>query len=110
MAPPETAAPAFVPTPPAAPFRVSPFSRLEKFTARSSMLMYTASLSYRSPPTSDIGAYSSFERSSSLRCFLSALGSGHGSGSLVRSPTAMSPTPATCTSWFRFRLHPCSQP
>ena len=107
MVPPGTVPVPASPAPARAP---ESFSRLEKFTTRSSMLMYTASLSYNKPPTSDIGAYRSFERSSSLRCFLSALGSGHGSGRALRLSTAMSPTPATCTSWFRFRLHPCSQP
>jgi len=45
------------------------------------MLMYTASLSYSRPPTSDMGAYSSFCFSSSFLCFFSVLGSGQGSDS-----------------------------
>ena len=57
-----------------------------------------------------MGAYRSFARSSSFRCFFSALGSGHGSGSWLRSATAQSPTPATCTNWPLFRLHPWSHP
>eukprot|EP00982_Pelagococcus_subviridis_P007594 30670-Pelagococcus_subviridis.AAC.6 len=72
--------------------------------------MYTASLSYNNPPTSDIGAYSSFDRSSNFLCFFSVDGSGHGSGSSASSLTSQSPTPATCTSCPLFRLHPCSHP